>query len=134
MTAVAYIGPGAGYLFSGPAVVLFIVVGVLLVWAVVRMARGQPFYVFTDKHARWWERQRSHGFIWFVVVRGMLLFGATAMLASLAIEWLWATDLSVGTHLVRSLIQWPITGVVWAAMMWPLYESWYDRWSRDRAG
>ena len=134
MNALAYIGPGNGFLFSGPGPYLLLGLGLLVAWLVVRIARGQPLVEFRDKQVRWWERQRRLGFVGFVVVRGMLLFGSTAMLVSQVLEWWWSADGSFGEHWLRSLIQWALTGAAWGVVMWHIYEQAYSDRSRDHAG
>jgi hypothetical protein len=81
----------------------------------------------TPRRTQWWVEQRQHGFLRFVLVRGVLLWGITTALLYCGLRSLTEPSFSFTGQLATALITFPVGGVLFGAFLWWLYEREYSR-------
>lgn len=74
---------------------------------------------------RTWEAVRQKGILHFVIVRGVLGWGVWVALTSALTAWALTPHVQFGLLLKRSLVIFPIGGILWGLSVWFFTERKY---------
>ena len=80
----------------------------------------------TEKDLRGWERIHNRGEVFFVLVRGVLMFGGFTTVLSLCSDVMLLHKPLNAILLLRTLVQWVIAGFFWGWIVWKITEKIYE--------